>query len=99
MPYDMEFDDDLAQRRLQLLEHRCRLAQNALADARALYASLRQLHNASAIQLCQALQQVERAQQHVADIRFDLELAESRAAAPRVTDTDYWRDVLTRRRG
>jgi predicted nucleic acid-binding Zn-ribbon protein len=35
MSFEMEFDDDLAQRRLQRLEHRYHHAQNALAAARA----------------------------------------------------------------
>jgi len=77
MSFDMEFDDDLAQRRLHRLEHRCRRAQNALGGARAVYGALRELPGASALQLHQALQQVERMQQTLADIQFDIEHAEA----------------------
>ncbi|MGC2461730.1 MAG: hypothetical protein WA446_12285 [Steroidobacteraceae bacterium] len=77
MSFDLEFDDDLAQRRLQRLEHRYRRAQNALAGARAVYGSLRELPGASALQVHRALQQVERAQRQLADIQFDIETAEA----------------------
>lgn len=82
MPFDLEFDDDLAQRRLQRLEQRYRRAQNVLAGARALYGSLRETPSASECQLNAALLQVERAQRVVADLLFDLELAEAYAGAP-----------------
>jgi chromosome segregation ATPase len=93
MPFDMEFDDDLAQRRLQRLEQRLSRAQDALAGARTLYASLRQSPQTNQAQLDQALRQVERAQRQLADIQFDMELAAARAAAPRLPDNDQWRDL------
>jgi hypothetical protein len=93
MSFEMEFDDDLAQRRLQRLEHRYRHAQNALAAARAEYGSLRQSSVADEIRLYQALQRVERAERLVADIRFDIEFLEAQAAMPRPPDKDHWRDV------
>lgn len=94
MSFDMEFDDDLEQRRLQRLEHRLRRAKNVLAGARSVYGSLRESPGASALQVHQALLQVERAQRHLLDIQFDLELAEAQAAAPRGrSDPDQWRDA------
>jgi hypothetical protein len=93
MPFEMEFDDDLAQRRLQRLEHRYRRAQHALAAARAEYGSLCQPSAASEIRLYHALQKVERAERLVADIRFDMEFLEAQAATPRPPDNDHWRDV------
>jgi hypothetical protein len=93
MSFDMEFDDDLEQRRLQRLEHRYRRAQNALAGARAIYGSLRELPNASEIRLYQALQQVERAQRQLADIQFDIEFAEAQTAPPKGrAGSDHWND-------
>lgn len=93
MPFEMEFDDDLAQRRLQRLEHRYRRAQNALAAARAEYGSLSQPSAVSESRLHRALQKVERAERLVADIRFDMEFLEAQAATPRPPDNDHWRDV------
>lgn len=94
MSFDLEFDDDLEQRRLQRLEQRLRRAQNVLAGARGVYGSLRESPAASEVQVHQALLQVERAQRQVADIRFDLEFAEAQAAAPKGrSDTDHWRDI------
>jgi chromosome segregation ATPase len=75
MSFDLE-SDDFAQRRLQRLENRYRRAQNALAGARAVYGSLRELSGASELQLHQALQQVERAQRQLVDLQAAIELAE-----------------------
>jgi hypothetical protein len=92
--FDLEFDDDLAQRRLQRLEHRFRRAQNVLAGARAAYGSLRELPVASESQLHQALLQVERAQRNLADIQFDIELAEAQASTYQGrVDHDHWNDA------
>jgi hypothetical protein len=77
MSFDLELDDDLAQRRLQRLEHRYRRAQNALAAARAIYGSLREMPNARAHQLHQALLQVQQAQRYVVDLQSAIELAEA----------------------
>lgn len=94
MSFDLEFDDDLAQRRLQRLEHRYRRAQNVLAGARAVYGSLRELPATSESQLHQALQQVERAQRNLADLQFDIEVAEASASAhPGRVDRDHWNDA------
>lgn len=94
MSFDLEFDDDLAQRRLQRLEHRYRRAQNVLAGARALYGNLRELPAASESQLHQALLQVERAQRNLADIQFDIELAEAQGSTHRRwVDRDHWNDA------
>jgi hypothetical protein len=94
MPFDLEFEDDLGQRRLRRLEQRCRRARETLADARAAYGTLLELPNASETQRYQALRQVEIAQQRLADIQFDIELALALAATPPRPDTDYWRDVV-----
>jgi hypothetical protein len=93
MSFEMEFDDDLAQRRLQRLEHRFHHAQNALAAARAEYGLLRHPCIASEVRVHQALQKLERAERLVADIRFDIEFLEAQAAKPRPPDNDHWRDV------
>jgi hypothetical protein len=93
MSFEMEFDDDLAQRRLQRLEQRYRHALNALAAARAGYGSLCLSSVASEIRLHRALQKVERAERLIADIRFDIEFLEAQAATPRPPDNDHWRDV------
>jgi hypothetical protein len=93
MSFEMEFDDDLAQRRLQRLENRYRHAQNALAAARAEYGALCQPSSVSEIRLYRALQKFERAERLVADIRFDLEFLEAQSATPRPPDNDHWRDV------
>jgi hypothetical protein len=76
MSFDLRPDEDFAQRRLQRLEHRYRRAQNALAGARAVHASLRELPGISDLKLQQALRLVERAQQHLADLQNAIELAE-----------------------
>jgi len=93
MSFEMEFDDDLAQRRLQRLENRYRRAQNALAAARAEYGELCQPSVAGEIRLYRALQKVERAERLVADIRFDMEFLEAQGATPRPPDNDHWRDI------
>ena len=79
MSFDLEFDDDLAQRRLKRLENRQWRAKTALASARAYYGSLRELPTANALQLHYALQQVERAQRDLTDIQLDLDLAAAAA--------------------
>ena len=79
MPFDMEFDDDLVQRRLQRLEQRYQRAQTALAGAQSQYGSLRGAAHTSAQQLHEAQLRVERARRDLDDIQFDLELAELKA--------------------
>lgn len=76
MSLDLEMNDDLAQRRLQRLEHRYRRAQDVLTGARANYGSLGQVRGVSEVKLRQALQRVERAQQELADIQRAIELVE-----------------------
>jgi hypothetical protein len=73
---DMELDDDVSQRRLQRLEHRYRRAQNALTGASAVYESLREVPGASELQLRQAAERFELAQQVVLDIQRAIELYE-----------------------
>jgi len=94
VPFDLEFDDDLEQRRLQRLEHRLRRAQNALAGARTLYGSLREKPGSTDLQLHRALQQIDQAQRCLADIQFDLDLAEARVAAPPGHfDNEHWHEL------
>ena len=76
MSFDFEPDDDLAQRRLQRLEHRYRRAQNTLAGAQAVYGSLREMPGVNDLKLQQALKQVERAQQQLVDLQMAIELVE-----------------------
>ena len=90
MSFELEFDDDLSQRRLQRLEQRLRRAQNVLAGARALYGSLRESRGAGECQLHQALLQVERAQRTVTDILFDIQLAEAQATPVKRATVDRW---------
>jgi hypothetical protein len=76
MSPDMEFDEDLEQRRLRHLEQRYRSAQNALAEARALYASLQEMPAATDSQRHQASLRVQRATQHLVGIQMTIELIE-----------------------
>jgi hypothetical protein len=81
MRFDLQPEEDIAQRRLQRLEHRYRRAHNALAGARAVHASLRELPGVSALKLKQALELVERAQRHLADLQDAIDLAEDQDQA------------------
>ncbi len=76
MRFDLRPDEEFAQRRLQRLEHRYRRAHNALAGARAVHASLRELPGVSDLKLQQALELVQRAQRQLADLQDAIELAE-----------------------
>jgi hypothetical protein len=76
MSFDLEPDDDLAQRRLQRLEHRYRRAQDALAGAQAVYAALREVAGVGDLKSQQALKLVERAQRQLVDLQSAIELAE-----------------------
>jgi hypothetical protein len=77
MSLDLQSGDDVAERRLQRLEHRFRRAQNALAGARAIYGALREMPSAKAHQLQHALLQVQQAQQYLVDLQHAIELAET----------------------
>ncbi len=81
MRFDPRPDEDFAQRRLQRLEHRYRRAHNAIAGARAVHASLRELPGVSALKLQQALELVERAQRQLADLQDAIDLAEEQDQA------------------
>jgi chromosome segregation ATPase len=76
MLFEPRPDEDFAQRRLQRLESRYRRAQNALAGARAVHASLCELPGVSDQKVQQAFDLVERAQRHLADLQNAIELAE-----------------------
>jgi len=93
MPFDLELDDDLAQRRLQRLEQRCRQIQEALVVLRQRYARLRQSPQAGPAERLQALLQFEQAQRQLVETQFDLEQAAARAATPRLPGRCDWRDL------
>jgi hypothetical protein len=76
MSFDMELDDDLSERRLRRLELRYRSAQTALAEARALYASLHEMPGANDLQRHQAQQRVQRAMRQMAEIQRAIDLLE-----------------------
>src|SRR5579863_3681841 len=76
LSFDLQSDNDLVQQRIERLEYRYRRAQNALAGARAIYGSLREMRGASALQLHQALLHVQQAQRYLADLQAAIELAE-----------------------
>lgn len=80
MRFDLQPDEDVAERRLQRLEHRYRRAQNVLAGALAVHASLRELPGVSDLKLQQALELVERAQRQLADLQSAIELAEDQGS-------------------
>ena len=69
MPFDMELDEDFSERRLRRLELRYRSAQSALAEARALYASLQEMPSTTDLQRHQAQQRVHRAARQMLDIQ------------------------------
>ena len=76
MSPDMEFDEDLEERRLRRLEQRYRSAQNALAEARAVYASLHELPTANDLQRHQASLRVQRATAQLLEIQKAIERIE-----------------------
>ena len=76
MSIDTALDDGQGPRRLRRLELRYRSAQNVLAEARALHASLREIPAAGILQLHQAQQRVEWATQHLIDIQRSIDLLE-----------------------
>ena len=85
MPFELELrDDTYIPWHLRRLRQHCRHAQDSLDSARAVYASLRKAGNASALQLQQAQQRIDRAAQHLADIQFTLELLEGSQCGVRV---------------
>lgn len=91
MPEDPAFDADLAERRLQRLERRYRRAQDILAGARAVYASLRETPGTSQARLHQAMIEEDRARRYVNDLLLDIETVEMQvdALAPGST-RDRW---------
>jgi hypothetical protein len=76
MSFDMELDEDFSERRLRRLELRYRSAQSALAEARALYASLEEIPNATDLQRHQAELRVQRAARQMLDIQKVLDQLE-----------------------
>ena len=76
MSFEMELDEDFSERRLRRLELRYRSAQSALAEARALYASLEEIPNATDLQRHQAELRVQRAARQMLDIQKVLDQLE-----------------------
>ena len=76
MSFDMELDEDLSERRLRRLELRYRSAQSALAEARALYASLEEIPSATDLQRHQAQVRVQRAARQMLDIQKAIDVLE-----------------------
>lgn len=76
MSFDMELDEDISERRLRRLELRYRSAQSALAEARALYASLEEIPSATDPQRHQAQQRLQRAARQMLDIQKVLDQLE-----------------------
>jgi chromosome segregation ATPase len=69
-------NDDYLQRRLERLDLRYRRARFILTGAQAAYASLRERPGAAELQLRQAWQRVEQAQEHLVDIQSTIEFLE-----------------------
>ena len=69
MPFDMELDEDVSERRLRRLELRYRSAQSALAEARAQYASMTEMPGTTDLQRHQAELRVQRASRQMLDIQ------------------------------
>jgi hypothetical protein len=76
MSFEMELDEDVSERRLRRLELRYRSAQTALAEARALYASLEEIPGTSDLQRHQARQRVQRAARQMLDIQKAIDVLE-----------------------
>jgi hypothetical protein len=76
MPFDTELSEDFSERRLRRMELRFRSAQSALAEARALYASLVEVPSATDLQCHQAQQRVQRAARQMLDIQKALDSLE-----------------------
>ena len=69
MPFDMELDEDLNERRLRRLELRYRSAQSALAEARAQYGSMAEMPGSTDLQRHQAELRMHRASRQMLDIQ------------------------------
>lgn len=76
MAFDMELDEDLSERRLRRLELRYRSAQTALAEARALYASLSEMPGTTDLQRHQAELRMQRAARQLLDIQKAIDVLE-----------------------
>lgn len=76
MSFDMELDEDFSERRLRRLELRYRSAQSALAEARALCASLEEIPGTTDLQRHQAQQRVQRAARQMLDIQQAIDTLE-----------------------
>ena len=76
MSFDVEMDEEFSERQLRRLELRYRSAQSALAEARALYASLQEIPSATDLQRHQAEQRVQRAARQMLDIQKAIDVLE-----------------------
>jgi chromosome segregation ATPase len=75
MSFDME-PEEYVERRLRRLEQRYRGTQSALAEARAVYASVHEALDATDLQRHQAQLRVQRAVRQLSDIQSAIELIE-----------------------
>jgi septal ring factor EnvC (AmiA/AmiB activator) len=76
MGFELESDDDYAQRRLERLEVRYRRAKYVLAGAQAQYHALRKTTDATEGQLIQSVNRVRRAREQLEDILSTIEFLE-----------------------
>jgi hypothetical protein len=76
MNFIVKLDDDLSERRLRRLELRYRSAQMALAETRAVIASLEEIPETTDLQRQQAQQRVQRANRQIVDIQKAIDLLE-----------------------
>jgi septal ring factor EnvC (AmiA/AmiB activator) len=85
MGFDLEPEDDYAQRRLERLELRYRRAQFVLAGAHAQYHALRKTVGVTEGQLTEAINRVRRAREQLEDILSTIEFLEDQSySAPAV---------------
>jgi septal ring factor EnvC (AmiA/AmiB activator) len=76
MGFELEHDDDYAQRRLERLELRYRRAQFVLEGLQSQHQSLRRLPGVSQQELSQSINRVHRAREQLEDILSTIEFLE-----------------------
>ena len=93
MGFELEQDDDYAQRRLEQLELRHRRAQFVLAGAESQYQSLRQTAGTSQSELTRAVNRLRRAREQLEDILSTIEFLEDQSysalAVRRIDDAPH----------
>ena len=94
MSFHLESTHELAQRRVQRLNQRCQRAQRALDDALAYYRALLALRDAGALQLQEALRQMQQARHELAELQFERDLAAAEADRRHEKPASGQRDLL-----